>query len=64
MLPGREAATAEALLHNTPRREERALYQTLGITITYGNATMTATVRSRPSIPYRHEGVSEGRVDR
>jgi hypothetical protein len=55
VLPGREAATAEALLHNTPRREERALYETLGITITYGNATMTATVRSRPSIPYRHE---------
>ncbi|MGW0997098.1 hypothetical protein ACWD5V_28205 [Streptomyces sp. NPDC002523] len=29
------------------------LYETLGITIDYDNATRTATVRSRPSIPYR-----------
>jgi hypothetical protein len=43
VLPGREAATLEAWLHNTPRREEGALYEALGITIPYGNATMTAT---------------------
>ncbi|MEU0391895.1 hypothetical protein ABZ208_03755 [Streptomyces sp. NPDC006208] len=30
------------------------LYEALGITITYENATRTATVRSRPSHPYRY----------
>ncbi|MFD0503653.1 hypothetical protein ACFQ0G_13115 [Streptomyces chiangmaiensis] len=29
------------------------LYEALGITVSYENATRTATVRSRPSSPYR-----------
>ncbi|MGW3513301.1 hypothetical protein [Streptomyces sp. NPDC000994] len=34
--------------------KEGPLYEALGITIAYDNATRTATVRSRPSIPYRY----------
>ncbi|MFI1733902.1 recombinase family protein [Streptomyces acidicola] len=35
--------------------KKEPLYEALGITITYDNATRTATVRSRPSLPYRYK---------
>ncbi|MFF4211787.1 hypothetical protein ACFYZE_20995 [Streptomyces sp. NPDC001796] len=38
------------------------LYEALGITITYDNATRTATVRSRPSIPYRYKECPRGEL--
>ncbi|MFJ6560449.1 hypothetical protein ACIQMV_11270 [Streptomyces sp. NPDC091412] len=48
-------------LHEVAQRLQSAdpstnasLYEALGITISYENATRTATVRSRPSIPYRY----------
>ncbi|MEU6220835.1 hypothetical protein ABZ845_25515 [Streptomyces sp. NPDC047022] len=34
--------------------EKGPLYDALGVSITYDNATRTATVRSSPSIPYRY----------
>ncbi|MFI1166163.1 recombinase family protein [Streptomyces sp. NPDC020801] len=37
------------------------LHEALGITITYDNATRTATVRSRPSIPYRYSELASVR---
>jgi hypothetical protein len=36
-----------------PVEKEGPLYEALGITISYEYATRTATVRSRPSSPYR-----------
>ncbi|MER7818430.1 hypothetical protein [Streptomyces sp. NPDC096153] len=36
------------------------LYDALGITITYDNATRTATVRSRPSLAYRYKECPRG----
>ncbi|MGW5201555.1 hypothetical protein [Streptomyces spiralis] len=36
------------------------LYEALGITISYDNATRTATVRSKPSIPYRYSECPRG----
>ncbi|GHD95339.1 zinc ribbon domain-containing protein [Streptomyces naganishii] len=35
--------------------KKEPLYEALGITITYNNATRTATVRSRPSLAYRYK---------
>ncbi|MFF4693897.1 recombinase family protein [Streptomyces sp. NPDC001307] len=35
--------------------KKEPLYEALGITIAYDKATRTATVRSRPSIPYRYK---------
>jgi hypothetical protein len=34
--------------------KKEPLYEALGIVFTYDNATRTATVRSRPSLPYRY----------
>jgi hypothetical protein len=38
------------------------LYEALGITITYDSATRTATVRSRPSLPYRYSECPRGEL--
>jgi site-specific DNA recombinase len=40
--------------------KKEPLYEALGITITYDNATRTATVRSRPSLAYRYKGCPSG----
>ncbi|MFE9647501.1 hypothetical protein ACFYO0_25985 [Streptomyces sp. NPDC006365] len=37
-----------------------SLYEALGITISYEHATRTATVRSRPSLPYRYSECPRG----
>ncbi|KOV57570.1 hypothetical protein, partial [Streptomyces sp. MMG1121] len=42
--------------------KKEPLYEALGITITYDNATRTATVRSRPSLRYRHKGCPRGEL--
>ncbi|MGW2936649.1 hypothetical protein ACWDA7_33430 [Streptomyces sp. NPDC001156] len=38
------------------------LYEALGITISYEHATRTATVRSRPSLPYRYSECPRGEL--
>ncbi|MGW7410509.1 hypothetical protein ACWGI9_43785, partial [Streptomyces sp. NPDC054833] len=40
-------------IHTATADKKGALYEALGITVSYENATRTATVRSRPSSPYR-----------
>lgn len=40
-------------IHTADTDKKGPLYEMLGITITYEHATRTATVRSRPSSPYR-----------
>ncbi|WPB89906.1 hypothetical protein [Streptomyces malaysiensis] len=40
-------------IHTADADKKGALYEALGITISYEHATRTATVRSRPSSPYR-----------
>jgi hypothetical protein len=40
--------------------KKEPLYEALGITITYDNATRTATVGSRPSLPDRYEQCPRG----
>jgi hypothetical protein len=40
-------------IHTATADKKGAFYEALGITISYENATRTATVRSRPSSPYR-----------
>ncbi|MGW7407725.1 recombinase family protein, partial [Streptomyces sp. NPDC054833] len=40
-------------IHAADTEKKGPLYEALGITISYENATRTATVRSRPSSPYR-----------
>ncbi|MGX4688836.1 hypothetical protein [Streptomyces sp. JNUCC 63] len=54
-------------LHEVAQRLQSAdpstkasLYEALGITISYENATRTATVRSRSSFPCRHGGCPRG----
>ncbi|MGV9247279.1 hypothetical protein [Streptomyces sp. NPDC003710] len=42
--------------------KKEPLYEALGITIAYDNATRTATVRSRPSIPYRYKECPRGEL--
>ncbi|MED7829058.1 hypothetical protein VXC91_46405, partial [Streptomyces chiangmaiensis] len=40
-------------IHSVDADKKGPLYEALGITISYEHATRTATVRSRPSSPYR-----------
>ncbi|MFE2971224.1 hypothetical protein ACFXKC_48070 [Streptomyces sp. NPDC059340] len=40
-------------IHTTDAGKKGPLYEALGITISYEHAKRTATVRSRPSSPYR-----------
>ncbi|MEU0601047.1 recombinase family protein [Streptomyces sp. NPDC006393] len=49
--------------HNASRQpplKKGPLYEALGITISYDNATRAATVRSRPSIPYPYSECPRG----
>ncbi|MBA9049216.1 MULTISPECIES: hypothetical protein [Streptomyces] len=41
-------------IHAADIEKQGPLYEALGVTISYENATKTATVRSRPSLPYRY----------
>ncbi|MCX4531370.1 hypothetical protein OHA79_37540 [Streptomyces sp. NBC_00841] len=41
-------------------QKKSPLYEALGITISYEHTTRTATVRSRPSLPYRYSQCPRG----
>lgn len=50
-------------IHTASTEQKGPLYDALGITISYEHTTRTATVRSRPSSPYRRQYVSEGGLE-
>lgn len=50
----------EERIHAADAERKAPLYEALGITISYENATRTATIRSRPSLPYRYSKCPRG----
>ncbi|MGW9030400.1 hypothetical protein ACWGQ5_41255 [Streptomyces sp. NPDC055722] len=49
-------------IHVADAEKKGPLYEALGITISYEHATRTATVRSRPSLPYRYSECPRGEL--
>ncbi|MEU1598729.1 hypothetical protein ABZ468_39445 [Streptomyces sp. NPDC005708] len=49
-------------IHVADSEKKGPLYKALGITISYEHATRTATVRSRPSLPYRYSECPRGEL--